>query len=94
MFSLLLLKIHIETMSIQVNYDIPYIKINNECVQALSQVIKKAKEVERDSLNSIEELKAQLKVKDIQLSNVQIEYESIKNLNESTIVSYSIAYLL
>ena len=71
-------------MSIQVNFDIPYIKINGEWLQALSQVIKKAQQVERDSMNSIEELKAQLKVKDIQLANVQNEYESIKNLSKST----------
>ena len=40
--------IYKESMSIQVNHDIPYFEINNESVIGLAKVIQKARKIERD----------------------------------------------
>ena len=65
-------------MGIDINCDIPYFKINSECLIALNQVIRRAQQIERESFNSIEELKAEIKVRDMQIKRVQDQFDDLK----------------
>ncbi|CAI2358918.1 unnamed protein product [Moneuplotes crassus] len=73
-----------DTMSVQVDDDIPYFHIIQESLISLSSVVNKTREIERDSRNKVEELKAQMKVNQIQLDKFQSEFESMKTLNRKS----------
>lgn len=72
-------------MSVEVHHQIPYFEINKESLIGLTNVIKKAKTIERECKNKLEEFKAQLKVKDFQLLQLQTEFDFLKSINQNSI---------
>lgn len=77
----------IDHMSVQVSDDLPYYQIIQESLVSLSSVIKKTRDLERQCRNEVEELKAQLKVKEFQWQQLQSEFDSLKSLNKDSIRS-------
>ena len=71
-------------MAIQIHSDIPFYAINKECMFALNQVIRKAQQFEREYNNNLEDLRAEIKVKEVQLTHLQTEFEALKNLNSNS----------
>ena len=71
-------------MAIQIYSDIPFYTINKESLSAISQVTRKAQQFERDYTNKFEDLKAEMKVKEMQLAQLQSEFEALKNINSNT----------